>query len=203
MNDKQLRTIISHYDALIAENNDPVHDPKPLRDYMDQWDGQCFIDCMELNKTKSVLEVGVGTGRLAVRTAPLCSAFVGIDPSPKTIERAGANLRDYKNVTLICDDFLRCPFDRAFDVVYSSLTFMHIENKQAAIDKAAFLLKNGRFVLSIDKNQDQYIEMPGRKIRIYPDNPRDIKNYIRTAHLNLIRHYETPFAHIFIADKFL
>ena len=25
--------IIQHYDLLIDENNDPVHDPKPLRDY--------------------------------------------------------------------------------------------------------------------------------------------------------------------------
>ena len=29
---------------LIDENNDSVHDPKPLRDYMDKWDGQAFID---------------------------------------------------------------------------------------------------------------------------------------------------------------
>lgn len=29
---------------LTDEKNDPVHDPKPLRDYMDKWDGQAFID---------------------------------------------------------------------------------------------------------------------------------------------------------------
>ena len=51
--------VIQHYDLLIDENNDPVHDPKPLRDYMDKWDGQSFIDKMELNKDKSVLEIGV------------------------------------------------------------------------------------------------------------------------------------------------
>ena len=56
--------VIQHYDLLIDENNDPVHDPKPLRDYMDKWDGQSFIDKMELNKDKSVLEIGVGTGHL-------------------------------------------------------------------------------------------------------------------------------------------
>lgn len=63
--------VVYHYDLLIDENNDPVHDPKPLQDYMDKWDGQAFIDIMELDNDKSVLEIGVGTGRLAVRVAPL------------------------------------------------------------------------------------------------------------------------------------
>ena len=42
--------VIRHYDLLIAENNDPVRDPKPLKDYMDKWDGQVFIDKMKLDK---------------------------------------------------------------------------------------------------------------------------------------------------------
>ncbi len=43
---------------------------------------------MQLNCSKSVLEIGVGTGRLAVRVAPLCGEFYGVDISFKTIERA-------------------------------------------------------------------------------------------------------------------
>lgn len=35
--------VINHYDLLIGENNDPVHDQKPLRDYMDKWDGQALL----------------------------------------------------------------------------------------------------------------------------------------------------------------
>ena len=53
-------SVIEHYDILIDENNDPVHDPKPLQDYMDKWDGQVFIDKMGLNKENKVLEIGVG-----------------------------------------------------------------------------------------------------------------------------------------------
>ena len=98
--------IIQHYDLLIDENNDPVHDPKPLRDYMDKWDGQAFIDKMNLDKNKSVLEIGVGTGRLAVRVAPLCGQFYGIDISTKTIDRAKENLSEQTNVKLLCEDFL-------------------------------------------------------------------------------------------------
>ena len=62
--------VIDHYDRLIEEGNDPVGDPEPLRAYMDKWDGQPFIDALELSKDKTILEIGVGTGRLAVRTVP-------------------------------------------------------------------------------------------------------------------------------------
>ena len=109
---------IEHYDLLLEENNDPVHDSKPLRDYMDKWDGQAFIYNMELDNNKSVLEIGVGTGRLAVCVAPLCGKFTGIDISPKTIDRAKENLAGYRNVKLICGDFLSYKFDRKFDVIY-------------------------------------------------------------------------------------
>lgn len=195
-------SVTHHYDLLIDDNNDPVHDPKPLQDYMDKWDGQAFIDKMELNKDKSVLEIGVGTGRLAVRVASLCGEFYGVDISSKTIERATENLAEFENVRLACADFLSYEFGRAFDVVYSSLTFMHIEDKQRAVNKIAGLLNDaGRFVLSIDKNPSDFIDTGTRKIRIFPDTPEEIKTYISNSGLLLLEHYETEFATVFVAQK--
>ncbi len=194
--------LIDHYDSLIDENNDPVHDPAPLKDYMNKWDGNRFIEDLQLSEDKSVLEIGVGTGRLAVRAAPDCGRFVGIDISPKTIERACENLAEHKNVELICDDFLTHEFDGSFDVIYSSLTFMHIEKKQAAVNKVAALLNlDGRFVLSIDKNQDEYIDTGDRKLQIFPDKPGEILSFIKDAGLIIVKQYDTEFAHIFVAEK--
>ena len=192
--------VIRHCNSLIDEGNDPVLDPKPLQDYMDKWDGQSFIDKMELNRNKSVLEIGVGTGRLAVRTAPCCDRFYGIDISAKTIERAKENLKKYSNATLLCGDFLTYIFESKFDVIYSSLTFMHIKDKQNAVNKVSSLLNpDGIFVLSIEKNQSEYIDFGTRKIPVYPDTPDSIKTYIKNANLNLTEQYETEYAHIFVA----
>ncbi len=194
--------VIEHYDNLILENNDPVHDPKPLQDYMNKWDGQKFVDEMLLDNNKMVLEIGVGTGRLAIKVAPLCKKFYGIDISPKTIEKAKSNLSEFSNVELICDDFICYDFLNKFDVVYSSLTFMHIENKQKAIDKLSDLLnENGIFALSIDKNQDKIIDMGTYKVNIFPDNPCEIEKFINNANLKIKTKYETEFAHIFICKK--
>lgn len=198
-----MNDIAKHYDLLINENNDPVHDSEPLRDYMDKWDGQEFIESLELNKTKFVLEIGVGTGRLAIRIAPLCSHFTGVDLSAKTIIKAKENLVNIKNIDLLCADFLTADLGRTFDVIYSSLTFMHIKEKQKAIDKAFELLNhNGIFALSIDKNPDDVIDAGVSKISVYPDSPAEIENCIQSLGLTIVKQYETEFAHIFIAKKY-
>lgn len=197
-----LEQVRQHYDLLIDQNNDPVCDPKPLRDYMDQWDGPTFFDNLLLSREKSVLEIGVGTGRLAVKTAPLCGAFYGIDLSPKTIKRAQEHLAGCENVTLICGDFLSYPFYRPFDVIYSSLTFMHIAKKQQAINKVAAMLNaGGRFVLSIDENQEPYLDTGVNKLKVYPDTPKATAKTICNAGLTIVDQYSTAFATIFVAQK--
>ena len=194
--------IVRHYDALIDENNDPVHDLGPLKKHMDGWDGDIFIEELELSKRKTVLEIGVGTGRLAAKTAPQGYAFYGIDLSPKTIERAKENLAGIEDVNLICGDFLTYEFDRAFDIIYSSLTFMHIKEKQAAVEKAARLLdENGRLVVSIEKSQATVLEYGKRKIEIFPDRPETIIKLMESARLKKIKQRETEFAYILSGKK--
>ncbi|MCQ2455330.1 MAG: hypothetical protein MJ090_04245 [Clostridia bacterium] len=45
--------VITHYDLLVDKGNDPVCNPEPLKQYMDKWDGQDFIDALQFDKTKS------------------------------------------------------------------------------------------------------------------------------------------------------
>jgi ubiquinone/menaquinone biosynthesis C-methylase UbiE len=194
--------MIHHYDALIDENNDPVHDPLPLKAYMDKWDGEAFIETLRLSPDKSVLEVGVGTGRLAVHVCGKCGRFTGIDISPKTIERAKENLRIFPNACLIRGDFLSYSFNESFDVIYSSLTFMHIKDKQAAFQKVESLLNpGGRFVLSIDKNQQTEIDYGTRRIPVFPDTPKEIDELLTKAGFIIEQQIETEFAVIFAAVK--
>lgn len=194
--------VIEHYDKLIDDNNDSFNDPLPLQEYMNKWDGQLFIDSMCLTKEKSVLEVGVGTGRIAARVIPCCEKLVGIDISPKTIIRAKENLCNFENIKLICADFMNYEFSEKFDVIYSSLTSIHFEDKQTFISKIAFLLKEeGCFCLSIDKNQSEYIDMSNYKLRVYPDKHNEIISCIDETNMYIRNQYETEFAYIFVCSK--
>ena len=192
--------VLTHYDLLIAEDNDPFRDPPPLQAYMAGWDGQPFLDAMELAPDKRVLEIGIGTGRIAAKVAPRCARLTGIDLSPKTIARAGENLIDHPNITLICGDFLAHAFEEQYDVIYSSLTMMHFENKGRVLRKVASLLRPfGIFVLSLDKNQSNFIDMGTRKLQIYPDTPEGIIPLLEP--LRLTKTIETVFAHILVCKK--
>lgn len=193
---------IDHYNNLIDENNDPVRDSDILKKYMDKWDGKQFIDALELNPNKTVLEIGIGTGRIAVKTAGKCAVLYGIDISPKTIERAEENLSFASNVKYIIADYPKYRFDIKFDVIYSSLTLLHIENKQEFFDKVFEELRdNGRFVLSIDNNQDEYLDMGDYKLKVYPDNPVDTAKGLKTAGFIIADEIKTEFAHIFVCEK--
>ena len=77
--------------------------------------------------------------------------LLGIDISPKTIERAKENLKEYTNISFVCDDFNDYNFQETFDAIYSTLTMMHFENKKQIISKVSALLNdNGIFCLSIE-----------------------------------------------------
>ena len=195
-------SVARHYDLLIDENNDPVHDPEPLKTYMERWDGAEFLRLLNLSGTESVLEIGVGTGRLALKTAPLSKGFCGIDCSPKTVKRAAQNLAHLDNVELLCADFMIHPFACTFDVIYASLTLMHIEHKQACFEKIYSLLESdGRFVLSIDKNQDRTLDFGTRRLRLFPDNPSDVQAFAARTGFCLQQTCETAFAHLFLLCK--
>ena len=194
--------VSEHYDWLIEQGDDPVFDNEDLKAYMNKWDGQQFIDELNLNKNKTILEIGVGTGRIAIKTAPLCKQFYGIDISQKTSAKAIENLKKFDNCSVISDYFLTYNFSTKFDVIYSSLTFMHIIEKEYAIKKVFDLLNvGGRFVLSIDKNNSNYIDMGDRKLEIFPDDFKETKNYILSAGFTITKILETEFAFIFVCDK--
>lgn len=195
-------SVAAHYDALVTEGNDPVYDPEPLRAYMKKWDGAVFMERLALDGTQRALEIGVGTGRLARQVAPRCWSFVGIDLSTKTIARARENLAAFSNVQLAEGDFLSQAFEETFDVILSSLTFMHIREKDAAFRKAyALLASGGRFVLSIDKNQSEWLECGQRRVRLHPDAPEETEERLKRAGFRVESCDETEFAYIFTGYK--
>ena len=194
--------VIRHYDLLIGEDQDPVLDPPALQAYMQKWDGPIFLSALHLTGKESVLEIGVGTGRLALKTAPLCRSFTGIDCSPRTLERARMHLAKHENVQLVLGDFLDHPFRESFDVIYASLVFMHIREKEKAVEKAAALLKKGgRLVISLDKNQADILDYGSRQIPLYPDDPQAMGSIFLAAGLENIACPEAEFAHILIGEK--
>ena len=93
MDAKDKQELIRYYDFSADDGCDPVYDPPLLRDHMNKWDGGVFLAKLRLTKEKFGSEIGVGTGRLAVKTAPLLRQLCRIDIfSEKTTSAAKINL---------------------------------------------------------------------------------------------------------------
>lgn len=174
-----------HYDRLIAEGNDPVLDPPALREYMDCWDGEALFEQLLLTPDCRVLEIGIGTGRLAMRALQRgCARFVGMDLSEKTLATARKHLAGWKHALLTKGEFPKDMPDGPFDRIYSSLTFLHIQDKEAACRGiAALLAPGGRCVLSLDKERIGMLDMGDRQVRVYPDDPEIVCAHLRAAGL--------------------
>lgn len=199
---RMMNEIARHYDLLIEEGNDPVLDPPELAAYMDGWDGPAFIATLGLDGRQDVLEIGVGTGRLALKVADSCRTLTGVDISEKTIARAAEHLAAYPQVRLVCADFLAWETRARFDVIYASLTFQHFADKRAAAAKVARLLKmGGRAVISLDKDASGVIDYGTRVIPVYPDDPAALAALLEEAGLSVQYVHETAFAHIITAVK--
>ncbi|MBE5749627.1 MAG: class I SAM-dependent methyltransferase [Clostridiales bacterium] len=194
--------ISKHYDLLIENGNDPVLDCKELADYMDKWDGKEFINLLNLDVYKTVLEIGCGTGRIAKKIIKQCKKYVGIDISSKTVDVAKNHFKDFNNAFFINEDFLKYKDTEKYDVIFSTLTFMHIKDKKKALNNVFNLLKNkGEFILSIDKNQQNFIDTGYSRIEVYPDNPTYISKTLTSLGFIKFKIKEIDNAYVITAQR--
>jgi SAM-dependent methyltransferase len=194
---------LEHYELLIDEDNDPLQDPLLVQAYMNRWDGPIFFEEVKADN-KIVLDVGVGTGRIANSVLNGgCQFLVGIDISKKTLDRARSNLSIFSNIELVMadiNDFIR---PGTFDLAYSVLTFLHIEDKEKALHNIYNSLKeNGLFVLSVSKD-DEWFDYGSRKIKLYPiELDEYVRLFLSTGfQIQSIQETESKYATIIIGKK--
>lgn len=192
----------AHYDLLIDEGNDPVLDPPALKAYMDGWDGDVFFELLDIQKDHRVLEIGVGTGRLALRALGFgCRELVGMDLSGKTLKTAAVHLKGHPEVQLVQGEFPEDAPAGTFDRIYSSLTFLHIADKRAAVERVCKLLSpGGRAVISLDKSRDTVLDMGVRTVDVYPDGPEEMVSLFCSCGLHAQAH-EIERAWLVLAEK--
>ena len=96
----------------------------------------------------SVLEVGCGLGRLAIKLAIPNREVTGIDLSPEMIARARTDGRSTPNLMFRCGDFLEQDFSaQQFDCVISAATLHHMPDNIAVLRMVKLLRPNGRLVI--------------------------------------------------------
>lgn len=132
---------------------DVKHDNESLAELYDQVsdyqynNGLALIDELRIESGHQVLDMGCGTGRLALHVAGIAGYVTGIDPSPQRIEVALKNLTKVPvfNVAfeLGSSSDVRRYGKGAFDIVFLNAVFHWINDKEEALDNIYHVLKPG------------------------------------------------------------
>lgn len=122
----------------LAEKYDQVSDY--------QYDnGLTLIDNLGIETWHHVLDLGCGTGRLALHMAETASYVTGIDPSPHRIEVALKNLSKAQVLNVAFElggsSDVRRYGKEAFDTVFMNSVFHWINNKEEALENIYYVLK--------------------------------------------------------------
>ncbi|MEN6642305.1 MAG: methyltransferase domain-containing protein [Armatimonadia bacterium] len=176
---------IAHYEHLAEvfadpaqpKIGDPFHDPPQVARWLAQADGADFWQAVGPVEGQTVLEIGLGTGRVAAKMLQRgCAHLTGLEVSPKTLELARANLAQDPRVGFLLQDVVDFIRPATYDLAYSVWTFFHIPDKPRALSNIVTSLKRGgRLVLSIERTAE-CLDHGTHVVRQYPVEP---EQYVR------------------------
>jgi len=115
---------------------------------------QFVADDIKSRKPRSVLDIGCGTGDILIQLRSRGIELYGIDPSSFMLELAEKKIRnsdpnhELSPVSLVRGNNKHIPFDRKFDLIFSSLSFHHWKERDESIpDILGRLSGYGEFVI--------------------------------------------------------
>lgn len=119
---------------------------------------QVLFDLMRsfLTEDMRVLDLGCGTGLGAALYRPFAKRLVGVDLSPKMLEKA-ADKKIYDDLRVF-DILEPWPFDQPFDLIYSSDVFVYLGNLDPILRSiSAYLTDGGVLAFSVEKLEESNI----------------------------------------------
>lgn len=91
---------------------------------------------LDLNSADTLLDIGCGSGIVALALAPWVARLHGIDPSPRMIERATRNCEGIPNISFSVDAVPNLKVRGLFDKVLAYSTLQYLPDEESA--KLAF-----------------------------------------------------------------
>lgn len=119
--------------------------------YWDSFEKDKVLPMLGDLKDKKVLDVGAGTGRLAIRMARAGARVTALDISEQMVNKL--QVISYK-LQVVTGDAESLPFkDDSFDTVVATFLIVHLKDLRRFFDEAYRVLKNGGLFLVTNINQ--------------------------------------------------
>lgn len=114
--------------------------------YWDSFEKNHLKNYFKEAQGKKVLDAGAGTGRISLKLHEAGARVTAIDISPEMLEQLHHKNKDIKTIE---GDIENMPFeDETFDMVFSSLTLVHLKKIIPFLDECYRVLKDeGKLIL--------------------------------------------------------
>ena len=148
---------------------------RDLRNYQEE--AEKIISLTDINKSKSIVDIGAGTGELALELAGFCEFIYALDISETMLEyaRKKAERREITSIEFIKSGFLSLDLpESSIDVVTTQLALHHLPDfwKSIALKNIYDILKPGGKLFLYDvvfdfklenysQNINEFIELTG------------------------------------------
>lgn len=161
---------------------------------------QKTIDLAQIQPGEQVLDVGCGTGTLALKAyarVGTAGRVCGIDPAPRQLARARSKAaRSGASIDFQIGVIERLPFpDRSFDVVLSTLMMHHLPDdiKRLGLSEIARVLKPGGRLVIVDFAHPERQHGPPQKFGAGNIGIQEMPTFVKDAGFAHVENGELPF----------
>lgn len=147
--------------------------------YWDSFEKGRVLSLLGNVKNKKILDVGAGTGRLAIRLAKLGAEVTALDISEIMLNNLKLKIKNFK-LNIAIGDAENLPFDdESFDIVIATFLIVHLKDTKRFFEETHRVLKPGGLFLLTNINQKNPPEIETKqgkiKIESYYHHPRKIR----------------------------
>ena len=121
--------------------------------YWDSFEKDKVLPMLGNLKSKKVLDVGAGTGRLALRMAKAEAEVTALDLSDEMLKKLKLKNQNLKLLTAIGDAENLAFADESFDIVVATFLIVHFKNFLGFFNEVYRVLKTGGLFLVTNINQ--------------------------------------------------
>lgn len=116
--------------------------------------GKCILDNVPLSEDMQVMDFGAGTGLITSQVAPKVGSITAVDVSASMLEQLLAKQPLKDKVETCCQDIIRQPLGRQFDLIVSAMALHHVQDTDALMKRFAEHLKPGARLALADLDKE-------------------------------------------------
>jgi len=125
-------------------------DGQTIPQQLSQTIGPAIIENIHLHPNMEVMDFGAGTGLLSTHIVPLVKSVAAVDISQSMLTQLTSKPEFKDKVTAFCQDILKEPLNREFDLIISAMAMHHVEDTSLMLQRFAEHLKPGALIALAD-----------------------------------------------------